>query len=244
MRRRLSWLILALAALSSPVFGAEAARLVSPADGAELLAGSEMTLEWTGSGLPGGVEEWEAFLSLDGGRTWPLRITPHLDISIRRFSFRVPAFPTRDARLLLRFGDESAERDELELEMPQRLAISGDLRRDSLPVVLDLAAHRGERARPDDPDDPGTVVWIEGSRDGNRLREVVALDPVSSFEEARPAGRLFLAMAAPGPARTVLAEPALSSTEAAPAPRPALGEAPAPRSGSVPVRLLIRRFNE
>jgi hypothetical protein len=41
--------------------------------------------------------EWEAFLSLDGGRTYPVRITPHLDLSIRRrFHFQVPAFPTRD----------------------------------------------------------------------------------------------------------------------------------------------------
>jgi hypothetical protein len=244
MRRHAACLILALAALSVPASGTEAARLVSPSHGTELLAGSEVTLEWTDAGLPrlpDTVEEWEAFLSVDGGRTWPLRITPHLDISIRRFAFRVPAFPTRDARLLLRFGDE---RNEVELEMPQRLSISGDLHRDSWPVVLDLASQRGERARPDDPNDPGTVIWIEGSRDGSGLREVVALDSGSSLQEARSAGRLLLPLLAPGQARTALAAPAASGSAPAPEPRPVLDGTPAPRPDSVPVRLLIRRFNE
>lgn len=236
--RRLACLILALAALSSPASGTELARLVSPADGSELLADSEVTIGWEGVDLPTGVEEWEAFLSVDGGRTWPLRVTPHLDISIRRFKFRVPAFPTRDARLLLRFGDE---RTETEVELPQRFAISGALRRSAWPAALGLSPRRGERAR---PEDPGTVVWIEGDRDGGRLREVVALDPVSSFQEARPAGRLLLPLLAPGETKAALAAPVPSGTTAAPEARPGLDEAPAPRPDPVPVRLLIGRFNE
>lgn len=230
--RRLAWMILALAILSLPAYGSGAARLVSPADGAELIAGSEAVVEWEDAGLPSLSDEWEAFLSVDGGRTWPLRVTPHLDISIRRFTFRVPALPTRDARLLLRFGDE---RTELELELPQRFAISGDLRRDSLPIAIDLASHRGER---------GTVLWVEGARDGSGLREVVALDPGSAFDEARPAGRLLLPLLAPGQAKTSLAVPASSGIAAAPEARPLLDEAPSPRPDSVPVRILISRFNE
>ena len=236
--RRLAGLLLALVALSSPLRGAEMARLVSPADGSELLAGSEVTIQWEEADLPAAVEEWEAFLSVDGGRTWPLRVTPHLDVSIRRFAFRVPAFPTRDARLLLRFGDE---RTETEVELPQRFTISGGLHRDSWPAGLALAPRRGERAR---PEDPGTVVWIEGDRDGGGLREVVALDPGSTFQEARPAGRLLLPLLAPGETKAHLAAPAPSGTLAIPEPRPVLDEAPAPRPDPVPVRLLIRRFNE
>src|SRR5687768_2385723 len=106
--RRVPLLLLAFLAL--PAFAAgpaeQMARLVSPAAGDELIAGSAVTIEWEELALPEHTVEWEAFLSLDGGRTWPLRITPHLNISIRRFIFRVPDLPTREARLMLRFGDE------------------------------------------------------------------------------------------------------------------------------------------
>src|SRR5215211_1242009 len=103
--------LLLLAFLSLPAFAdsRDMARLVSPAAGDELAAGSIATIEWEGLALPEHVEEWEAFLSLDGGRTWPVRVTPHLENGLQRFSFRVPAFPSSDARLLLRFGDEREE---------------------------------------------------------------------------------------------------------------------------------------
>lgn len=51
-------------------------------------------------------------------------------------------------------------------------------------------------------------------------------------------------IAASGETRTALATPAPSGEAAAPEPPPVLDGAPAPRPGSVPVRLLIRRFNE
>jgi hypothetical protein len=44
MRHRLACLILALAALCSPIYGVEEARLVPPSDGAELFEGSEVAL--------------------------------------------------------------------------------------------------------------------------------------------------------------------------------------------------------
>src|SRR5262245_60035984 len=100
--RRIPLLLLALVSLPAFAGGSEMARLVHPAAGDELDAGSVALIEWEGLALPEHADEWEAFLSLDGGRTWPLRITPHLDISIRRFEFPVPDFPTRDARILLR----------------------------------------------------------------------------------------------------------------------------------------------
>ena len=40
------------------------------------------------------AEEWEAFLSFDGGATYPVRITPHLDLELRRVRWQVPAIPT------------------------------------------------------------------------------------------------------------------------------------------------------
>ena len=96
---------LALLALGSRSIAQEAplARLLAPAEGDELTTGRDAVIEWEELALPPHVVEWEAFLSVDGGKTWPLRITPHLDIAIRRFTFRVPDLPTREARLLLRF---------------------------------------------------------------------------------------------------------------------------------------------
>lgn len=212
------------------------ARLLSPADAAELTAGSFATIEWEGLDLPPGAHEWEAFLSLDGGLTWPLRITPHLDLSIRRFRFRVPGFPTRNARLLLRFGDEKRE---VGMEAPQRFAISGDLRAWSPPPGRVL--RRGEKAK---KSGRGTVIWVEGSREGGDLREVVAWSPEDSLRRVEPVGILWMPLLAPGPGQDVLPAPALS-TEPLPLPRlRPRADVPAPRAASVPVRLLMHRFNE
>lgn len=234
--RRVPLLLLAFLAL--PAFAADGeqmARLVSPAAGDEMAAGSMATIEWEGLALPEHTVEWEAFLSLDGGRTWPLRVTPHLDISIRRFTFRVPDLPTREARILLRFGDE---RREVGMEAPQRFSITRAAFLSPRNRVRVLS--RGERAR---DGDEGVVVWIQGSRSGDGLREVVAWDPGAEMRGARPAGLLVLPPGAPISPRVSLAPPAASPD---PAPRPVFRtpEKREPRPAAVPVRLLIRRFNE
>src|SRR5579885_3146026 len=70
-------------------------RLVSPGRGAILQAGSTAVLEW----MPDSClahddwEEWEAFLSVDGGTSYPFRITPHLDRDLREIRFKVPDLP-------------------------------------------------------------------------------------------------------------------------------------------------------
>jgi hypothetical protein len=217
------------------------ARLVAPAAGVELEAGSLATLQWEGLALPARAEEWEAFLSVDGGASYPLRITPHLDLSIRLFTFRVPRFPTRDARLLLRFGDERHE--EVEFEAPWRFAIldgpSADL---SLAPARALA--RGERARPLDPNDQGVVLWIEGSREGGDLREVAATRVLTTMDAVDTPAFPWLPLVGPSPVRNLLrppeiAEASFSSSLDQPASRPSV-----PRPAAAPVRLLIHRFNE
>src|SRR4051812_18833485 len=60
--------------------------LVSPSTTAPLAAGSTVELAWNvapPAAVPAWVDEWEAFLSLDGGRTFPFRLTPHLDLDVR-----------------------------------------------------------------------------------------------------------------------------------------------------------------
>ena len=56
--------------------------LIRPMVGEVLVGGRQATVAWRPlrelEQL--GIDEWEAFLSFDGGRHWPVRITPHLDI--------------------------------------------------------------------------------------------------------------------------------------------------------------------
>jgi hypothetical protein len=188
-RRRLGALLLAPVLLAAGARASAAApfRLLAPAPGDELAAGSLAPVEWQGA--PAEAEEWEAFLSLDGGRTYPLRVTPHLDVSIRRFTFRVPPIPTRQARLMLRFGDE---RRETELETASRFAIVPGTSWWSPDMATALS--RGERPR---PRDPGVVVWVEGSRDGGGLRQVAAGEQACSVRSVEPARLPWIPLVAP-----------------------------------------------
>src|SRR5436305_462183 len=169
MRRTISLLALAGLAWAAALAAAAApaslsVRLVAPRGGETLAAGSLAEIAWEplasfgrSHPLPE-IEEWEAFLSLDGGGHYTVRVTPHLDRDLRRAVWRVPAIPTRDARLLLRFGDE---REETVVELPQRFAIAVQPAESS---SHDLAPERlaltsGEPAR---PGEAGIVSWVEG----------------------------------------------------------------------------------
>jgi hypothetical protein len=59
-----------------------------------------------------GVREMELVLSLDGGRTFPIRLTRDLAPETRAVFWRVPAFPTRAARIALRVGEGEEPGDE------------------------------------------------------------------------------------------------------------------------------------
>ena len=245
MNRRRRLVLLAFLSAAWLAAGARSAlaipHLTAPVAGVELTAGSQAAVEWEGTPPPG-AEEWEAFLSLDGGRTYPLRITPHLDLSIRRFAFRVPQLPTRDARLLLRFGDE---RREMEIETPERFAIGAHARFWAPPMP---ALVPGERPR---PRDPGVVLWVEGSRDGTGLHEVAVDSSLLALRSIqRPASRRTMPWISPTrPTRTRTDEIAapLAGDEESSAPVPLrLGIARPSATAPAPlaVRLLTHRFNE
>jgi hypothetical protein len=55
------------------------------------------------------LEEMELLLSLDGGETFPIRITRDLSANTKSFSWRVPLLPTAHARLALRTGEGGDE---------------------------------------------------------------------------------------------------------------------------------------
>lgn len=153
-------------------------RLIAPSAAIPMVAGETAELEWgplaSFFDLPN-VREWEAFLSLDDGATYPIRITPHLDRDLHRISWQVPEFPSRAARLLLRFGDE---RRETSIEMPHRFIILPGVKGTSRIAAtrsLTLESYRlGEPAR---PGDPGVVLWVEGSRRGGDLVVVKSAAP-------------------------------------------------------------------
>lgn len=137
--------------------------LIRPMPGEVLVGGREATVAWRPlrelEDL--GIDEWEAFLSFDGGRHWPVRITPHLDIELSTFRFVVPHLPSDDVRLMLRFGDE---RRETGYELPMTLR-SVVLQGFWTPPPMPAGAP-GEAAQ---PGVPGVVLWVEGDRAGREL---------------------------------------------------------------------------
>jgi len=161
LRPTLAALVLGGATAAGALTAADV-ELVRPAPGEVLVGGSEAVVEWTLDGSLGpDVEEWEAFLSVNDGTFYAVRLTPHLDVSRRRFSFRVPDLATDEARILLRFGDE---RREAAVEVPHRFSIRLPAR--PVPVRTRQVTERGEPAR---PGEPGVVAWAEGSRQGDGL---------------------------------------------------------------------------
>jgi hypothetical protein len=127
--------------------------------GTVLRGGSFATIEWSAAALPANAEEWEAFLSLDGGGYYAFRITPHLDIARRQFTWLVPNVDTKNARILIRTGDE---RRETLHELPARFEIVRDGHAE-VPRRTIVPAAQGEAAR---SGDPGVVAWTDGDRAG------------------------------------------------------------------------------
>lgn len=184
--------------------------LTRPRAGEELVAGTQAIVEWRhlGTALDPTIEEWEAFLSFDGGAYYAVRITPHLDIARRSFSFQVPVVVTDDARFMLRFGDEV---EEVGLEIPHRFSIR-------LPAFTVLGRGRriparGESAR---PGEPGVVAWVEGSRAGEDL-ELFESEPMSS---AGPVVSGGLSEPTPALLRDTSSPMLLGTAEQVPRPRP------------------------
>jgi len=213
-------------------------RFLAPAAGAELKAGGPATIAWEAAGGLGDADEWEAFLSLDGGKTYTVRLTPHLDLAIRQFTFHVPDLPTSRARLLLRFGDERREHT---VEAPGLFAISPRLGwHELLPLGRIQQLSRGEVAR---TGEPGVVLWVEGTRDGRGLHEVTGGEEGASLAAVSALPSFTLALLWPPSAKSELAPPPVSAMPAArPSSRPV--ETRAIPAAAAPVRLLIHRFNE
>lgn len=174
---RLSRSLLALAFLVCAVSAhADGVRLVAPANGVTLRGGSFAELRWTAAQAPPAAEEWEAFLSVDGGKYYAFRVTPHLDIALRRFTFVVPNVATRHARILIRTGNEVQE---LHFESHGTFAIERDPNAEQ--VVRRLRFGHGEAAR---EGDPAVLSWADGARNGSGVTQQSS--PAAQPDSFRP----------------------------------------------------------
>lgn len=84
------------------------AQLISPTAGEVLYSGQKIRVEWR-SILPPinlGACEMEVWLSLDGGHTFTMLISPWMDPKAQYFYWTVPNTPTSKAVLDIRFGCE------------------------------------------------------------------------------------------------------------------------------------------
>ena len=93
---------------SNAATGAYSAKLISPTAGQVLHVGQIVRVEWK-SILPNiylGACETEVFLSLDGGRTFTMWISPWMNPKANYFDWTVPNTPTNAAVLEIRFGCE------------------------------------------------------------------------------------------------------------------------------------------
>jgi hypothetical protein len=95
---------LALQVVAAPNNGGD---ICAPAAGTIVRAGDVVEVSWTP--VPADVEEFELLLSLDGGRTFPLRLTAMLDPGLTSYSWRVPNLPAGAACLRLRVGVDERE---------------------------------------------------------------------------------------------------------------------------------------
>ncbi len=130
----------AIVLLAVPAFAG--ITLLAPRTGDRLEGGSDATLKWAADVLPPDAAEWEAFLSVNGGGYYAVRITPHLDADIRSFTWHVPNIATTRARLMLRIGDETHERI---IALPETFTIEAT----SAPIEPSFAeSEAGESATP------------------------------------------------------------------------------------------------
>ena len=114
--RRLLAIVFAVALSAAPQLtntasagGTYSARLISPTVGQVLHPGQHIRVEWK-SVLPNlnlGGCEMEVWLSVDGGRTFPMWVSPWLNAKAKFFDWTVPNMPTNAAVLDIRFGCEA-----------------------------------------------------------------------------------------------------------------------------------------
>jgi hypothetical protein len=171
--------VLVLLACSAPE--AAASGFANPAAGARLSPGHSALAAFElprGSDFPR-IGEMELVLSLDGGATFPLRLTGELSPGTRRVWWRVPALPTSRAVLGLRVGNDDG--DERLVLVTGLFTILGE----SSTVLDDIRFAHGEwRTREAGFD--GVFPFSGGSLSGESPEGLFAATTRGDFAETRP----------------------------------------------------------
>jgi hypothetical protein len=216
-------------------------RLVAPAAEEVLVGGAPAAIAWEPLEVLdrlGPVEEWEAFLSLDGGSHYTIRLTPHLSRTLHRFVWSVPPTPSADARILLRFGDERREHA-WRIDRRFRIVVArGGERGDLIAPARALAP--GEAPL---PGEAGVASWVEGTRQGAALRQVVYAAPGIS-ELGIPVFCRLASLAVTEAASSSLAPPRRQVVGTAPARRAPSADRKAASPRPIEPLLLTHRLNE
>jgi hypothetical protein len=96
-----AWMVVSGLALPSQAAGLPAPLGIAATD--PFLAGEFVAISWNRPDVRA-FDEMEVVLSLDGGRTWPVRISHDLSPETVGTAFRIPSFPASEARVGLRAG--------------------------------------------------------------------------------------------------------------------------------------------
>lgn len=97
-------LLVCFLALATPVWGAP--RPIAPAGLARVEVGATVEIPLA---EVRDADEMELVLSLDGGATFPVRVTAEIEPGTTSIAWRVPNLPSRSARLALRAGADGRE---------------------------------------------------------------------------------------------------------------------------------------
>jgi len=112
--------------LSAAALRAETGGFAVPAAGARLVPESRVEAVWSRGVASESADESELVLSLDGGRTFPFRVSAEIEPGQTRVEWRVPDLPSAHARLALRVGrDDDSESETLEV-LSEEFAILAD----------------------------------------------------------------------------------------------------------------------
>jgi hypothetical protein len=181
--RLVAWFSAAVLLLVISAAEGATAEFLSPSAGDRLPAGATVSIVWTlnRSSLEG-KDEMELVLSLDDGASFPIRVTGRIEVEARSGSWRVPALPTRHARIALRAGDDEERDSESLLLVSDRFSID-----DPAPARPEELYAVGEEIRTREALEGAPVRDSGGDIQPSRTEDLCRAGPeAASLEERAP----------------------------------------------------------